>query len=133
MSSPTISPAAFRTKFPKVDAAWQTYAQARKAAEDADAVAKELKAQFRKAEWDLVELMLDDFPAPSCARTNRQSGKGSQRGCSNRSASVLAAGVDVTEAEARREARMASTHRRQPRVLGCRRVSAPLRSERRTR
>jgi hypothetical protein len=60
MSKAAISVDAFREKFPKVDDAWQTYARARFDAEEAEAIAKAKRQNFREAEWKLIELMEDE-------------------------------------------------------------------------
>ena len=60
MTSGTIGVTAFREKFPRVEAKWQGLAAAKAAAEKADALAKIAKAEFRRAEWDLIDQMLDD-------------------------------------------------------------------------
>lgn len=60
MTAGTIGVEAFITRFPKCNEKWQALAAAKTAAEEADALAKLAKADFRAAEWDLIDQMLDD-------------------------------------------------------------------------
>lgn len=60
MTAGTIGVEAFVAKFPKCNEKWQALADAKFEAEAADALAKQAKADFRAAEWDLIDQMLDD-------------------------------------------------------------------------
>ncbi|GBE23747.1 hypothetical protein BMS3Bbin02_00012 [bacterium BMS3Bbin02] len=60
MTAGAIGVEAFITRFPKCNEKWQALAAAKAEAEGADDLAKLANAKFRKAEWELIDQMLDD-------------------------------------------------------------------------